>query len=115
MAIPGDIINWQGIPKALLRHALADVLPPAVRDRRWKADFTTLENRAMRQSRDEVARLLSHDCLAVRRGIVDAASLDEAMRIASMLGDHDNTALPGWRPTDLVGLELWLRHFFTAA
>ena len=112
MAIPGEIINWEGIPKALLRHALTDVLPPAVRDRRWKADFTALENRAMRQGREDVARVLSPDCLAIRRGIVDGARLGDAMRACATLGDDDEVALPGWRPTDLVSLELWLRNFF---
>jgi hypothetical protein len=112
MAIPGEIINWQGIPKALLRHALTDVLPPAVRDRRWKADFTALENRAMRHGREDVERMLSPDCLAIRRGIVDGARLGDAMRACATLGDDDEVALPGWRPTDLVSLELWLRNFF---
>jgi asparagine synthase (glutamine-hydrolysing) len=112
MAIPGEIVNWQGVPKALMRHALTDVLPATVRDRRWKADFTALENRAMRQSRDDVTRQLSPDSLAVGRGMVDGTLLDDAMRIFATLGDYDDAALPGWRPTDLVSLELWLRNFF---
>jgi asparagine synthase (glutamine-hydrolysing) len=115
MAIPGEIVNWQGIPKGLLRQALTDVLPAAVRDRRWKADFTALENRAMRQGRDNVARLLSPDCLAVRCEIVDAALLDDAMRTFATYGDDDDAALPGWRPTDLISLELWLRNFVDAS
>src|SRR6185295_20280263 len=29
MAIPGEIVNWQGVPKGLLRQALTGVLPDA--------------------------------------------------------------------------------------
>ena len=111
MAIPGEIVNWQGIPKALLRHALTDVLPSAVRDRRWKADFTALENRAMRRCCDDVAQMLSPDSLAIRRGFVDGARLGDARRTFAALGDDGDAALPGWRPTDLISLELWLRNF----
>ena len=39
MAIPGDVQGHNGVPKALLREGLRDVLPESVALRRWKADF----------------------------------------------------------------------------
>ncbi len=111
MAIPGEIVNWQGVPKGLLRHALSGVLPDAIRDRRWKADFTALGNEAMRQSRADFSRLLPRDCLAVRGGLVDSNVLEEALRTFETLDDNEESP-PGWRLTDVTGLELWLRNFF---
>jgi asparagine synthase (glutamine-hydrolysing) len=108
MAIPGEIVNWQGVPKGLLRQALTGVLPDAVWDRRWKADFTALGNQAMRNDHAELSALVSGDRLAVRAGFVDGEQLSRALEIANT-GENE---LPGWRLTDLAGLELWLRNFF---
>ena len=108
MAIPGEIINWQGVPKGLLRHALTDLLPAAVRDRRWKADFTALENSAMRRDAPRVAALFDRGCCSVRAGFVDARALDHVARTFASMTDTEG-ALPGWRLSDLAGLELWLR------
>lgn len=111
MAIPGDIVNWQGVPKGLLRHALSGVLPDSIRDRRWKADFTVLENDAVRHDVPKVLRMVHRDCLAVRKGFIDAGALDRLEAACANL-TSDEAALPGWRPKDLAGLELWLQQFF---
>jgi asparagine synthase (glutamine-hydrolysing) len=108
MAIPGDVVNWQGVPKGLMRHALTGVLPDAIRDRRWKADFTALEVEGLQQGRGDLARLLPRDCLAARTGLVDADVLQSALPTI----DCKEGALPGWHLTDLAGLEIWLRNFF---
>jgi asparagine synthase (glutamine-hydrolysing) len=110
MAIPGDIVNWQGVPKGLLRHALTGVLPDAIRNRRWKADFTATEHQSMRQGHADLTSLLSRDCLAVRMGLVDGSVLEESVGEFSRRDDNEGT-LPGWHLTDVVGLELWLRNF----
>jgi asparagine synthetase B (glutamine-hydrolysing) len=99
MAIPGDIVNWQGVPKGLLRHALSGVLPDAIRDRRWKADFTEVNREAAAKERPEHARLVPRNGLAVRAGLVDGAVMDQGVE-------------PDWRLPDPVGLEIWLRQFF---
>jgi len=111
MAIPGEIVNWRGVPKGLLRHALTGVLPDSIRDRRWKADFTVLENDAVRRDAPHVVRMLRRDSLAVRKGFVDARALGD-LETASANLTSDESALPGWRPKDLAGLELWLQQFF---
>jgi asparagine synthase (glutamine-hydrolysing) len=113
MAVPGDIVNWQGIPKGLLREAQAGILPDAIRNRRWKADFTALDNQAARRDHPAIARLLAPDCLSVRAGFVDGNVLEESVgKFATTVAD-DEGALPGWALTDVVGLELWLRNFTT--
>jgi asparagine synthase (glutamine-hydrolysing) len=114
MAIPGEIVNWQGVPKGLLRHALTGVLPESIRDRRWKADFTALENDAARHDARRVLGMLHRDCLAVRTGFIDAGALNRLEAACANL-TSDESALPGWRPTDLAGLELWLQQFFSTA
>jgi asparagine synthase (glutamine-hydrolysing) len=112
MAIPGEIVNWQGVPKGLLRHALSGVLPDAIRDRRWKADFTALENDAMRRDGARVVQMLTHDSLAVRFGFLDARALDRVTPTFARL--TDDAAPPGWRLTELAGIEQWLRQHFGA-
>ena len=112
MAIPGDIVNWQGVPKGLLRHALSGVLPDAIRDRRWKADFTELTEQSVHEDRADLPRLLSGNCrMRVSAGLVDGTVLEEMLRTISA-GDNREGRLPDWRLPDPVGLELWLRHFF---
>src|SRR4029077_13817410 len=37
MAIPGDVPCWNGVPKALLRSAMAGILPPSIAGRRGRA------------------------------------------------------------------------------
>jgi len=113
MAIPGEIVNWQGVPKGLLREALKGVLPEAIRERRWKADFTAVENRAVRDGHADLARVVA-ERRAVRAGFVDGAVLDRSLHAFATIGDDDGAA-PGWRLTDVVGLELWLRNFFPDA
>jgi asparagine synthase (glutamine-hydrolysing) len=101
MAIPGDIVNWQGVPKGLMRRALTGVLPDAIRDRRWKADFTELNRAAVESDRAAFARLVPRNALAVRAGWVDGEVLEQSGRI-------------DWQLQDPVGLELWMREFFGA-
>lgn len=99
MAIPGEIVNWQGVPKGLLRQALTGVLPDAVRDRRWKADFTELNERAVRNAAAQLGQFVPANSLAVRAGLVDGEVLGTAEGI-------------DWRLPNPIGLEIWLRSFF---
>src|SRR5947208_318172 len=111
MAIPGEVVNWQGRPKGLLREALTGIVPDAILARRSKADFTAVENQGLRNQHQHLAGLLSGDCLAVRAGFVDGRVLREWLPTLASI-DEQQAALPGWRLTDVVGLELWLRSFF---
>ena len=111
MAIPGEVVNWQGRPKGLLREALKGIVPDAVLARRSKADFTALENEALRNEHEQLAQLVHENCLAVRAGFVDGTALKHWLPALTSI-DGQDSALPGWRLTDLAGLELWLRSFF---
>jgi hypothetical protein len=93
-----------------LRHALIGILPEAVRNRRWKADFTAFHNDALVREHDAYAHLLSGDCLIGQTGLVDRAVLDES--VAATTITHNDTALPGSALSDLAGMELWFQSFF---
>ena len=110
MAIPGDIVNWRGVPKGLLRQSLTGILPDAIRDRRWKADGTPMSNYAARRDHMEIARALQDSC-SVRAGLVDREVLESSVRDFATSIAGDQGTLPGWDLTDLIGLEQWLRAF----
>jgi asparagine synthase (glutamine-hydrolysing) len=110
MAIPGEIVNWRGVPKGLLRHALNGVLPDGIRRRRSKADFTTLNNEALLAERPAMLRLLGRDSVAAQAGLVDAAAIQDSLEgLPALVDDRDVTL--GWKITGAVALELWLRVF----
>ncbi len=113
MAIPGEVVTHTGIPKGLLRQALAATLPGSIRDRRWKADFSAFHLRAVLREHAEMARLMSRDCLSVRAGFVDGKLIEQSVgALKHRIAAGDTQA--GWQLTNVVGLELWLRHFFPA-
>lgn len=112
MAIPGEIVNWRGAPKGLLRHALTGVLPERIRLRRSKADFTALNNQAVLAERPAMLGLLGRDSAAAQAGFVDAAALRNCLQgLPAQLGDQDVTF--GWKITGACALELWLRVFMS--
>lgn len=115
MAIPGEMVNCGGTPKALLRQALRGMLPDAVRQRRWKADFTAATNQAIIAEYPAIMRLLTSDCCSVQAGFADGESLARELTTFARRVDQTDTAIPGWQLGGLVGLELWLRQFFGAA
>lgn len=114
MAIPGEVVNWRGVPKGLLRLALTETLPPSIRDRRWKADFTVVGNQAVLRDYGSIVHLLTRDCLAAQAGFVDGRTIEQSVAAFRTTIAEDDTAIAGWQLGDLVALELWLRHFFGA-
>lgn len=109
MALPGDLVTWQGVPKALLREGLREILPPPIAARDWKADFTELVNASVAR---DLARLM--DVLetgqAVARGYLDPTGLRRAQRRWSA-GLRGPEATAAWRVAEVAGLEVWLRVF----
>ena len=113
MAVPGEHQNHGGVPRALLREAMRGVLPDAVRERRWKADFTHVVNDGVAQDESAIARALTADSLGVRLGFLDANRLaPEVARLSS--GRVRVDCLDSWDLADLFGFEVWLRLFFAA-
>ena len=108
----GRIVNWQGVPKGLLRESMKEIVPDSIRLRRWKADFTALNNAAVLDEYVDVVRLLGPDCYSARLGLVDSGRLpSELARARGRLTDGQNAAA-GWQIANLAALELWLRCFF---
>ena len=112
MAIPGEVVNRDGVPKGLLRQALSGILPEAIARRRWKADFTGAFNHGARRDYAGIVQLLSRDSLSVRSGLVDGDVLERSRGAWAEALTSDGSALAGWQLSDLAGLELWLRHYF---
>jgi asparagine synthase (glutamine-hydrolysing) len=114
MAIPGEVQNWNGVPRALLREALRGVLPEPIRRRNWKADFSEVVNSGVSHDAAIVAQTLSTNALAVKFGYLDADRLaPEVARLASGLNGPD--CVSSWTLADLFGLEVWLEVFFGRA
>jgi asparagine synthase (glutamine-hydrolysing) len=111
MAVPGDVQNRGGVPRALAREGLRGVLPDAIRARKWKADFSTIVNDGVTNDLPEIVSTLTSDPLSVARHYVDPTRLDAA--IAQVRSDRAD-CLASWNIADLFGLEVWLRVFFTA-
>lgn len=111
MAIPGDVQTSRGVPKGLLREGLRGVLPDAIRERAWKADFTHLVNDGVALDFERVRQCLETDGMAVRMGYLSAYALGEEFdRLRERVrGESCETA---WDLSDLYGLELWLQLFF---
>jgi asparagine synthase (glutamine-hydrolysing) len=110
LGIPGEMQTWNGVPKALLRAGLRDVLPEAIALRRWKADFTDLVNEGMERDFAEAARLLQSPGMAVRLGYVreDVIRTDLERLRERLTGP---TAEAAWNLSDLLGLEFFLQVF----
>lgn len=111
MAIPGEVVSWRGVPKAIAREALTDILPPPVRDRRWKADFTEVTNQAALHDYGKITRLLTPSAAVVAGGFADGGVIEESVLACKATLADNNSAVAGWELSQLVALELWLRRF----
>ena len=111
MRIPGDMQARNGVPKGILREAMSGVLPAAIRDRTWKANFSYLVNRGMREDYLKLIDMLRSGAMSVRLGYLeyDRMMLELERVRESLQGPECDAA---WSLSDLAGLELWMRAFF---
>ena len=113
MAVPGEIQAHDGVPRALLREGMRGVLPDAVRQRTWKANFSGVVNDGVSDDSAAIVRALGPDCLGVRLGYLDANRLGaEVRRLSADLRGADS--VNSWELADLFGLEAWFRAFSNA-
>jgi asparagine synthase (glutamine-hydrolysing) len=112
MAIPGEMQNHAGVPRAILRGAMRGVLPETIRVRRTKGDFTRLVNNGIAQDASVICRELSNGSRGVQFGYLDADRLRPSLAQLSN-GLMRSDCLDAWDLADLFGLEVWLRVFST--
>jgi asparagine synthase (glutamine-hydrolysing) len=112
MAIPGEVVNLDGVPKGLLREAMRGVLPEPIRNRRSKADFTALSNRGIAREYPLIKELIASDSCVVRAGLVDPGVVLQELAALKAQLDGSHTAVAGWRLISLASLEVWMREFF---
>lgn len=113
MAIPGEIQNLNGVPRALLRESMRGVLPERIRVRTGKADFSYIINRGVAKDVRAISQALSSESLGVQLGYLDAARLAPALKRLS--GDFSGPdCTDSWDLADVFGLEVWLQVFLSA-
>jgi asparagine synthase (glutamine-hydrolysing) len=98
--LPGSELVGGGETKLVLRRALADLLPPEVRNRRDKLGFVTPEQRFMRGELGAFARRILNQEKTRSRGFVNA---DEVLRRL------ERGAVGGSSVWRTVSVELWAR------
>jgi asparagine synthase (glutamine-hydrolysing) len=110
MAVPGEVQNRDGVPRALLREGMAGILPEPVRARTWKSDFSATMNRGISQDLGQVSARLRQGSLAARLGYLDERRLAGAL--PGLAAEVEGPACVGaWDLADLFALEVWLQVF----
>lgn len=110
LAIPSEHTIHEGVPKALLRKAMAGMVPERVLQRRDKGDYTqAIENGFAADEGGCLSRLEGGRRL-VKHGFMSQASADRTLAPARARGEIGMGMLP-----TLVGLDAWLRIFIEPA
>jgi asparagine synthase (glutamine-hydrolysing) len=108
LTLPGEVRNAGGVPKGLLREAMADVLPPSITRRRTKADFTDIAQRSMALYAGDGAAGLG-DGPAVRQGYLVRETVAEELRKLTSLPVDETDFM--FSLSELMGFDLWLQLF----
>jgi asparagine synthase (glutamine-hydrolysing) len=105
-AVDASELTRRGVTKVVLRKALADILPPSVRDRTSKLGFATPGVRFMRGAvGDLAADVFASSSLAARGWVNVEAARNGLARLRSGAAVAE---APLWRA---LNLELWARTF----
>jgi asparagine synthase (glutamine-hydrolysing) len=105
-SLPGRELVGGGQTKAVLRRALGDLLPPAVRERRDKLGFVTPEKSWLRGRLGELAADVFASRSFAERGFVDAAAARR--RLERHRRGELEAGMELWRA---LNLELWARAY----
>ena len=103
-SLPGSELIRGGRTKDVLRRALGELLPPAVRDRRDKLGFVTPERHWLRGRLGELAGDVFASRSFAERGFVDAAAARR--RLERHRRGEVEAGMELWRA---LNLELWAR------
>ena len=105
-SLDGSELIRRGETKSVLRRALADLLPPEVRDRRDKLGFVTPEAAFMDGRLGDLALDVFSSASFARRGFVDVHAARD--RLARHRAGRLRAGMELWRA---LNLELWARRF----
>jgi asparagine synthase (glutamine-hydrolysing) len=108
-SLPGHELIGGGRTKAVLRRALADLLPREVRERRDKLGFVTPERRWFRGALGDLAADVFASRSFAERGLVDAQAARE--RLAQHRHGETEAGMELWRA---LNVELWARAYLDA-
>ena len=103
--VDAELLAGDGTTKVILRRALADLLPPEVRDRRDKLGFVTPEVRFLRGRLGDLVEETLSSRAARSRGFVD---VDEALRRLRTVRNGGAAGFELWRA---ASVELWARAY----
>jgi asparagine synthase (glutamine-hydrolysing) len=110
MAVPGDVQNRHGVPRALARQAMRGILPEAIRARKWKADFSQVVNGGVAADAGAIRQILTRNASSVAYNYLDPGTLETA--VSRLTAGTQADCVDSWDVADLVGLEIWLQVFF---
>lgn len=110
LALPAHHTLHNGTPKALLREAMAGMVPDSVRWRRDKGDYTAPIETTFQGTRQESIDRLENGRRLVSHGFMSQAAADRNLARLRQAGDIDRGML-----ASLVGLDAWLRVYLEAA
>jgi asparagine synthase (glutamine-hydrolysing) len=105
-SLPGEELIHAGRTKDIVRRALGDLLPPAVRERRDKLGFVTPERRWFRGGLGVFAEEIFASRSFADRGFVDAQAARE--RLARHRRGEVDAGMELWRA---LNLELWAQAY----
>jgi asparagine synthase (glutamine-hydrolysing) len=115
ISIPGEVVNRDGIPRALFREAMNGIVPDEIRLRRGKARFGRFAGAAAASEADEVMALLGPDSVAEQLGFLDRSRLRVELEYLRPAWRKGEISQPVLRLASLAALESWLRAFFGAS
>lgn len=104
LATPAYWFGLDGLPRGLARRAFADLLPPAIRNRRSKGVSTAYHLEALSKHLPRIRELLLEGHLA-RRGLLDRAVVERALTPMGMAAAKDMQALVTCLPA-----EIWIQQ-----
>jgi asparagine synthase (glutamine-hydrolysing) len=109
MAIPGEYLSFDGVPRAILREAMRATIPDIVADRRWKGDFSHRVSEGMGSDLRLAAVRLRDRSLAGEAGILDARAIEQ--HLSGWLADGELTYRSSRCLTEALGVEFWVEQF----
>jgi asparagine synthase (glutamine-hydrolysing) len=116
MATPPEVYSAGAVPRAMLRQEMRGVVPDAILDRRWKADFSNHINESMSLESAGIVSSLLGASKIVERGFVNRDLLGpELDRLNAQIQIQGSTCEAAWDLQKLCRLEMWLQVFFSEA